>query len=280
MDQSIEQLGQDLARASYAKTTQERYVRTARELADRIRKPLVDVTREDLRAFVEFVGSRGMSPWQVRDRLSGVLFLFRRTLGRPELVSFIKLPRRHSPLPSVLSLEEVHALLQALRHRRYQAIAMVMYGAGLRISEAIALEVGDIDGSRGVVRVRHGKGNKAREAKLSPSLYEWLRQYWARERPPPPFLFASPKTGKVPRAATVRKALARAAKEAWIKKRVTPHVLRHSFATHLLDEGTDVHVVRELLGHRSIQTTARYARVTQKRVRQTPSPLDLLPQRR
>jgi integrase/recombinase XerD len=162
MDQSIEQLGQDLARASYAKTTQERYVRTARELADRIRKPLVDVTREDLRAFVEFVGSRGMSPWQVRDRLSGVLFLFRRTLGRPELVSFIKLPRRHSPLPSVLSLEEVHALLQALRHRRYQAIAMVMYGAGLRISEAIALEVGDIDGSRGVVRVRHGKGDRRR----------------------------------------------------------------------------------------------------------------------
>jgi site-specific recombinase XerD len=155
-----------------------------------------------------------------------------------------------------------------------------MYGAGLRISEAIALEVRDIDGSRGVLQVRHGKGNKAREAKLSPTLYEWLRQYWARERPPLPYLFASPKTGKLPHAVTVRKALARAAKEAWIKKRVTPHVLRHSFATHLLDDGTDVHVVRELLGHASIKTTARYARVTQKRIRETPSPLDLLPQRR
>jgi site-specific recombinase XerD len=135
MDQSIEQLGQDLARASYAKTTRERYVRTARDLAEHLRKPLVDVTRDDLRAFVESVMSRGMSPWQVRDRLSGVLFLFRHTLGRPELVSFIKLPRRHSPLPSVLSLEEVHALLRVLRHPRYQAIAMVMYGAGQRISE-------------------------------------------------------------------------------------------------------------------------------------------------
>jgi integrase/recombinase XerD len=280
MDQSIEQLGQDLARANYAETTRERYVRATQELAEHCRKPLVDVTREDLRAFVEFVGSRGMSPWQVRDRLSGVLFLFRRTLGRPELVSFIKLPRRHSPLPSVLSVEQVHALLQALQHRRYQAIAMVMYGAGLRVSEAIALEVRDVDGARGVLQVRHGKGDKAREAKLSPSLYEWLRQYWARERPPLPYLFASPKTGKLPRVATIRKAIARAAKEAWIKKRVTPHVLRHSFATHLLDEGTDVHVVRELLGHASISTTARYARVTQKRVRETPSPLDLLPQRR
>ena len=120
----------------------------------------------------------------------------------------------------------------------------------------------------------------AREAKLSPVLYEWLRQYWSKERPPLPYLFASPRTGKLPGADTVRKALARAAKEAWVKKRVTPHVLRHSFATHLLDEGTDVHVVRALLGHARIDTTARYARVTQKRVRETPSPLDLLPQRR
>jgi integrase/recombinase XerD len=200
MDQSIEQLGQDLARASYAKTTRERYVRTAQELAEHCRKPLIAVTRDDLRVFVESVMSRGMSPWQVRDRLSGMLFLFRRTLGRPELVSFIKLARRHSPLPSVLSLEEVHALLQALRHRRYQAIAMVMYGSGLRVSEAIALEVRDVDGARGVLQVRHGKGDKAREAKLSPSLYEWLRQYWARERPPLPYLFASPKTGASCRA--------------------------------------------------------------------------------
>jgi integrase/recombinase XerD len=170
-------------------------------------------------------------------------------------VSFLKLPRRYSPLPTALSVEEVHALLRALRHRRYQALAMVMYGAGLRIREAIALEVRDIDGSRGVLQIRHGKGDKAREAKLSPVLYEWLRQYWARERPTLPYLFASPKTGKLPRMATVRRAFARAAKEAWIKKRVTPHVLRHSFATHLLDEGTDVHVVRELLGHASIRTT-------------------------
>jgi integrase/recombinase XerD len=157
---------------------------------------------------------------------------------------------------------------------------MVMYGAGLRIGEALALEVRDIDGSRGVLQVRHGKGNKAREAKLSPVLYAWLRQYWARVRPPLPYLFASPRTGKLPVDSTVRKALALAAKEAWIKKPVRPHILRHSFATHLLDEGTDVHVVRELLGHASIKTTARYARVTQKRVRETPSPLDLLPQRR
>jgi site-specific recombinase XerD len=180
----------------------------------------------------------------------------------------------------VLSVDEVNVLLRALRMPRYQAIAMVMYGAGLRISEAIALQVRDIDAARGVIQVRHGKGNKAREAKLSPTLYTWLRQYWARERPPEPYLFASRKTGKPPTAETIRKALALAGKQAWIKKPVRPHILRHSFATHLLDEGVDIHVVRELLGHESIRTTARYTRVTQKRIRDTPSPLDLLPPRR
>ena len=280
MDHSIEQLARDLAFANYAKRTQQGYVRAAQQLTARCGKPLVDVTRDDVRAFVDALVSSGQSPPCVRSTLQGILFLFRRTLGKPEYVSFIKLPRLYSPLPTVLSLDEVHALLRAVKNPRYQAIAMVMYGAGLRISEALALEVNDIDGSRGVIRVRHGKGNKAREAKLSPALYEWLRQYWQRARPPQPYLFACRTTGKLPQRTTIRKALAAAAKDAWIKKRVTPHVLRHSFATHLLDEGTDVHVVRALLGHASISTTARYARVTQKRVRETPSPLDLLPQKR
>jgi site-specific recombinase XerD len=216
----------------------------------------------------------------VRSKLCGLLFLYRKTLGRPDLVSFVSLPKKHSPLPEVLSLKEVQALLNAIRNPRYQAIAMVMYGAGLRVSEALALEVRDIDGERGVIRVRHGKGDKAREAKLSPSLYQWLRDYWRREQPTGPYLFASQKTGKILQAETIRGAVSKAAKDAWIKKHVTPHVLRHSFATHLLEQGTDVHVVSALLGHASLTTTARYARVTRKLVRQTPSPLDLLPQRR
>ncbi len=233
-----------------------------------------------MRATAEWLATLGKSPSWLKTRFCALKFLFKRTLGKPEMVSFLKLPKVYSPLPIVLSLEEVNALLRAIREPRYQAIAMVMYGSGLRVSEAIALEVGDVDGARGVLMVRHGKGNKAREAKLSPSLYDWLRQYWARTRPPAPHLFACPRRRKLPRPDTIRGALAKAAKEAWIKKRVTPHVLRHSFATHLLDEGTDVHVVGKLLGHASIETTARYARVTQKRVRETPSPLDLLPQRR
>lgn len=280
MDQSIKQFGQDLALANYAKTTRSQYMSTARHLSERFGKPVDKLTREELRTYVEEMTARGKSASWLIGQLAALRFLYRKTLGRPELVSFVSFPKRHKPLPTVLSLEEVGALIQAVGVARYQALVMVLYGAGLRITEALALHVGDIDGARGVIRVRHGKGNKAREAKLSATLYEWLRQYWARERPPQPYLFASRKTGKPPTADTIRAALADAAKKAWVDKRVTPHVLRHSFATHLLEQGTDVRVVGALLGHASLASTARYAQVTEKLVRQTPSPLDLLPQKR
>jgi site-specific recombinase XerD len=280
MDRSITQLGQDLALAKYAKGTCSKYLKTAEHLSSRFGRPLAELGRDQLRTYVEEITGRGMSASWVGYQISALSFLYRRTLGRPDVVSFLSYPRRTRPLPTVLSVEEVGALLGAIRVARYQAIAMVLYGAGLRISEALALEVSDIDGARGVIRVRHGKGDKAREAKLSPTLHAWLRQYWARERPPKPYLFASHKTGKPPLQVTVGAALSDAAKHAWITKRVTPHMLRHSFATHLLEQGTDVRVVGALLGHASLQSTAHYARVTEKLVRQTPSPLDLLPQKR
>lgn len=271
---------QDLALAEYAQRTQDRYLGTVRRLSARFGRPIVDVTREQVRGFVtEIVTADRSASWK-RMELAAVVFLWRKTLGRPEQVSFVSWPTSHQRLPEILSLEEVHALFRAIEHPRYQTMAMVIYGGGLRLSEALALEVGDIDGSRGVLRIRHGKGDKAREVKLSPSLYSWLRKYWQRERPPKPYVFASRITGKPPHKETVRDAIALAAKSAGIRKHVTPHVLRHCFATHLLEAGTDVRVVQALLGHSSVYTTARYARVTEKIVRATPSPLDLLPQKR
>jgi site-specific recombinase XerD len=280
MHTEIENMRRDLALKGYSQRTQYAYVKTVEGLCNRFGRGPSELTRDDLRAYVEELKGRGNSASTVGNHLAAVLFLYRKTLGQPDMVSFISLPRKHHPLPQVLSQKEVDALLRAIRNPRYQAIAMVLYGAGLRISEAIVLEVHDIDGQRGVIRVKHGKGDKPREAKLSPALYQWLREYWRREQPRAPYLFASPRTGKPPAAETVREAIAKAAKDAWIKKHVTPHMLRHTFATHLLEEGTDVNVVRALLGHSSISTTVRYAQVTRKLVRQTPSPLDLLPQRR
>jgi site-specific recombinase XerD len=280
MDKSVEEMRQDLAFARYSPRTQRHYLQTVERLGKRFGRPIVDLRRDDLRQFVEEIVARGHSPSWVVVQLSALRFLYRKTLGRPDMVSFIVLPRVRSPLPTVLSTREVNALLDSIESPVYQALAMVMYGTGLRVQEALSLKVTDIDRDRGVIRVRDGKGERAREAKLSPALYEWLRGYWARARPEQPYLFTSRRTGAPPTARAVRKAVAAAAEQAQIKKRVTPHALRHSFATHLLEHGTDVRVVSALLGHISIQSTARYARVTEKLVRETPSPLDLLPQKR
>lgn len=279
MDVTIVQFGQDLARAGYTETTCHEYLKCAEVLAAFLRCPIAEATREQVRQYVDALPERGLSATVERRTLCALLFLFRRTLGKPEFVSFIKFRRRYSKLPIVLSHNEVHALLNTIEHRRYQAVAMVMYGTGLRVSEAIRLTIRDIDSERGVIQVTCGKGGKPRQVQLSERLCQWLRQYWARERPPVPYLFANPQ-GQLPTKGTMQKVLKLAAEQAGIKKRVTPHVLRHCFATHLLEEGTDLRVVSALLGHASISTTARYTHVTRKIVRQTPSPLDLLPQPR
>lgn len=188
-------------------------------------------------------------------------------------------PRRYSPLPPVLSQAEVALFLEVLRHPIYLTVALVLYGTGLPLDEALALEVSDIDGARGVLRVRHGEGNRAREVKLSRGLYQWLPDYWRRERPPQPLVFASRRTGRRLSQETVRRAFALAVEQAGITKPVLPHVLRHSYATHLLEAGTEVRVIQALLGHSSLQTTMRYTRVSAALVQKVPSPLDLLPSR-
>ena len=280
MDKSIEQMGQDLAFAAYAESTQESYLRTVTQLAAHYGRPVGELGRDELRAYIEHLREQGRSASWLKMKYAALVFLYGKTLGRPTDVSFVVWPKQHSPLPQVLCPDEVHALLRALTHPLYQAIAMVLYGSGLRLAEALALTVSDIDGARGVLRVRHGKGDRAREAKLSPTLYTWLRRYWAAERPALPYLFASPRTGRPPTQDSVRRAFELAGEQAGIKKPVLPHVLRHSFATHLLEAGTDVRVIQVLLGHRSVQTTARYTRVSTVLIRETPSPLDLLPRRR
>jgi site-specific recombinase XerD len=279
MDKTIGRMKQDLAGAGYVETTRSAYVKAAKDLLAHVGRPADEIGREDLREYVEHLRSQGRSASWLKVKLAAIVFLFAKTLGRPTEVSFIAWPKQYSSLPTVLSQTEVGAFLEALQRPVYRAIAMVLYGCGLRIDEALALEVTDIDGDRGMLRVRHGKGNRARDVRLAPALYQWLRTYWSRERPPRPYLFVSRRTGLPPTQQAVRHAFAAAAEQAGITKAVRPHVLRHSYATHLLDAGTDVRIIQALLGHRSLQTTMRYTRVSTVLVQKTPSPLELLPSR-
>ena len=207
-------------------------------------------------------------------------FLYRVTLGRDE--RFAKLPcaRDRRRLPTVLSAEELRRLFDVVaRHPRHKALLMTLYGAGLRVSEALGLKPADVDGRRMLIHVRGGKGNKDRMVKLSPRLLAALRESW-RGRPandPGVWLFPQVKNPDRPmESATAERIVSRAARRAGITRRVTPHTLRHSYATHLLDAGVDLRTIQLLLGHTSLKTTSLYVHVSQARLRAAGSPLDLL----
>lgn len=204
-------------------------------------------------------------------------FLYLVTLRRGwDPAAVLPLPKRPQRLPVVLSPEEVQRLLGGIRNVEHHAILTACYAAGLRISEAIHLRPVDIDSQRMVIRVEQGKGRKDRYVMLSPRLLEILRTYWKARRPRV-WLFPGDRVGRPITRGAVAEACAKARDLAGLAKPVTLHGLRHAFAVHLLESGTDVRTIQLLLGHRSLATTARYLRIATNKVCATPSPLDLLP---
>ena len=207
--------------------------------------------------------------------LAALRYLYRWVLRREEVVCDIRCPRRARPLPVVLSQDEVRRFFAEVVSYKHRMILMTAYSAGLRISETVQLQLRDLDSSRMVIHVREGKRNKDRYTILSPVLWEMLQHYcWAAR--PTGYLFP----GRSPRGHVSVSQVQRACKEAQlaagIDKEVSPHTFRHSFATHLLEAGTDLRVIQALLGHSSPQTTALYTRVSTKLIGRTQSPLDLL----
>lgn len=209
--------------------------------------------------------------------VAAIKFLYGTTLGRPEVAVRVPWPKVGRTLPDILSLDEVHRLLGAIESIKHRVILMAAYGAGLRIAEACALHVGDIDSARGLIHVRQGKGKRDRFVMLSARLLGALRAYWKRVRPTGPQLFPGQTPGSCISQEAVRDALRAAVAKAKITKHVTPHILRHSFATHLLEGGTDIRTIQVLLGHGSIRTTTRYTQVSAAHIGRTQSPLDRLP---
>lgn len=266
---------QDLSRAGYAQGTQEQYLASADAFVKFHWRCPSEMGQEEVRTWIDHVNEHHrVGPSRLRGHLAALKFLYTKTLGRPEVVSFISWPRVPKKLPVVLSRQQVRQLLAALDKPTYRVFFTTVYAVGLRVTEACMIKTEHIDGERGVIRVL-GKGNKEREVGLSIKLYRILRAYWKQVQPAEPWLFAS-RTGGPLLAKTARKALKRACDKVGITKAVTPHVLRHSFATHLLESGTDLRVIQVLLGHASISSTTRYTQVSTKVVQQAGRVLDEL----
>ena len=221
------------------------------------------------------LNERKLSPESINQYISSVKFLYRVTLEMPWTDEYFPRVRRAYKLPVVLSQEEVLAFFDHIPSLKYRAALMTCYGAGLRVSEAAALKISDVDSQRMLIRIEQGKGQKDRYAMLSPRLLQVLRRY-CRAAHPQDYLFPSWRRDWHVSTTSLQVACREAAMRAGIAKRVTVHTLRHSFATHLLENGTDIRIIQVLLGHSRIDTTARYAAVSPKVVAATVSPLDTL----
>lgn len=276
MGQLRDRMQQDLEMGGYAPGTVALYLSYVAKYATYFGRSPAVLGQEHLREFARALAAKGLSASTVHGYLSALKFVYARTLGRPEAVAWISFPKKKRHVPTVLSGSQVRRLIDAIQVPTYRALASTLYGAGLRIGEGVQLEVSDVLSARRVLRIRHGKGGRERYAMLSEQLLATLRGYWREVRPPQPLLFRSPHTGRQLSKPTFRKALRRATRAAGIDVHVTPHTLRHCFATHLLEMGVEMRIIQQLLGHVSIRSTGMYAQVTHGLVRRILSPLDVL----
>jgi site-specific recombinase XerD len=266
----------DMTLRNFTPATIEAYVRCVARFARHFRSSPDLLGPEQVRAYLlHLLQERHVSLSYYKLTRCALRFFYRETLGRddvPQSLAPVKQPRT---LPVVLGPDELARFFAAVKNLKHRALLMTAYAAGLRVSEVTRLRVTDIDSARMVIRVRHGKGQKDRYVMLSPRLLEGLRAYWRAARPGD-FLFPGAAADRPLTTGSVRKVCSRARLAAGLDKHVTVHTLRHSFATHLLESGTDLRTIQVLLGHHSFSTTARYVHVATASLPSTRSPFDRL----
>jgi site-specific recombinase XerD len=268
----------DLKLSGLSESTQDCYLRCAQRFAEHHGRSPAKMGEQEIKEFLlHLIKEKGASPATHRMYVASLRFLYVVTLKRPESVAGIPYPKVPRHLPQILTGSEAIRLIHCITSITSRTIAAVMYGSGLRLNEARVLTPEDIDSVRGVIHVREGKGRKDREAMLGPQVLKMLREYWRIVHPRGPWLFPSKANPAQPVSMnTIRRALRQAGKAAQLKKRVTPHLLRHCFATHLLETGNDIGTIQVLLGHNSIDTTRMYAQLRTEALRRIKSPLDLV----
>jgi site-specific recombinase XerD len=264
---------EDMTIRKLAPKTQLGYIRTIKNFAAFLGRSPDSASLEDVRRFQLHLAANGAHTPLRNHAVSALRFFFRVTLKRHDIIehtTFIHEPRK---LPVVLSPEEMARLLNAAPGLKYKAALSVAYGAGLRAAEVVSLKVCDIDSKRRLIRVEQGKGRKDRNVMLSPHLLELLRTWWKAARPQG-WLFPGRDPVQPMTTRQLNRACHMAAEAAGIEKNVSPHTLRHSFATHLLEQNTDIRVIQVLLGHAKLENTALYTRVATKTISAVRSPLE------
>jgi site-specific recombinase XerD len=269
---------EDMQVRNLALNTQTSYVQQVSLFARHFDKSPEQLGPEDIRSYqVYLTNEKKLAPGSVLIAVAALRFLYKVSLKKDwTFEDVIPAPKKPQRLPVVLSPEEVLHFLSCVGSTKHRAILTTCYAAGLRISEAIRLKPANIDSQRMVIQVEQGKGQKDRYVMLSPKLLETLRSYFRAVRPKG-WLFQGDVNGQPINRSSVELACQKARRLSGIRKPITPHSLRHGFAVHLLESGTDVRTIQLLLGHRSLATTARYPRIATSKVCSTSSPLDLLP---
>ncbi|MEQ8368612.1 MAG: site-specific integrase [Roseicyclus sp.] len=271
----------DMNMRHFSMATQRNYIRDIGRFAAFLRRPPDTATADDVRNFQIAQSEAGISVPTMNAIVSALRFFFARTLDRPDLARRLVRVSQPRNLPIVLSRDEVARLLNATTCLKHQAALSVAYGAGLRVGEVAMLKVRDIDSERMLIRVERGKGGRYRNAMLSPDLLTLLRQWWHEGHRQgvlhrDGWLFPGQHALKPISTRQLYRIVVEAAQAAEITRRVGPHTLRHSFATHLLEDGVDIRIIQALLGHAKLENTARYTKVATRTVRAVTSPLDRL----
>ncbi|WP_371362247.1 IS91 family transposase ISTha3 [Sporomusa rhizae] len=266
----------DLELSGFSNVTQNNYLYHVSQFAKYCKKPLQDTDIEDVRRFLHYMRrSKKLSAGTVNYYHTCIKFLFEVTLEKPWNDKKLPRLREHKPLPEILSREEIDVLLDAAINLKHKAILATVYGGGLRISEVVRLKVKDIDSKTMQIFIRESKGNKDRRTLLSEKNLMILREYWKNCGKPMDWLFPGEKPGAHMTVTAVRNFLKRVCKAAKITKPVTIHMLRHCFATHLLESGVNLFIIKILLGHSSISSTSRYLHLVNQNAFNIKSPLDL-----
>lgn len=275
-DKIIDEFKKQLILKGYTNKTIKVYMGHIRRFLQFTNNKGKDITREDIEEYMfNLLDQQHNSHSYVNQSLSAIKFLFKYVLKKNELLYELPRPKKEDKLPNVLNNEEIVRIFEEVKNYKHKAILYLVYSSGLRVGEVVRLKVEDIDSERMVVRVKQGKGRKDRYTLLSEVALKALRKYVAIERPEI-WLFPGGKEGSFLTERSVQKIFSKACEKAKIRKKVSIHALRHSFATHLLEGGTDLRYIQELLGHKNSKTTEIYTHVSNKSLSKIQSPLDRL----